>query len=93
MCRPDDFPPYGCGVRFSEAEDGPFVSCTKPEGHGGRHEAVSQRTYECADCGDFTATVFLPEGRYLCRPCWSRLRALRQAVLVDTSSRYNARRR
>lgn len=35
----------------------------------------------CVDCGVRPATVFLPEGRYLCRPCWDQLRQLRAAVL------------
>lgn len=43
---------------------------------------TDERTYDCADCEERRATTLLPEGRYLCRPCWKRLKALRLAVLA-----------
>jgi hypothetical protein len=50
-------------------------------------------TFWCADCRTAAATVFLPEGRYLCRTCAAALRALRQAVHTDTARRMAERRR
>ena len=42
----------------------------------------------CADCTERRATIYLPEGRYLCRHCARQLMALRQAVHHDTMRRY-----
>ena len=41
----------------------------------------------CADCAESRAIVFLPEGRYLCGPCWARLRELRHHVITGTAKR------
>lgn len=38
--------------------------------------------YTCADCQERPATMFLPEGRYLCHPCWKALKNLRLAVVA-----------
>jgi hypothetical protein len=45
----------------------------------------------CADCDRRPATVFLPEGRYLCSPCWEQLRELRQHVVHETALRTQRR--
>ena len=45
--------------------------------------------YTCADCQERPARVFLPEGRYLCRPCWKTLKNLRLAVLAGRIRKEN----
>jgi len=44
-------------------------------------------THVCADCGASPAVVFLPEGRYLCKPCWDELRRLREYVVANSGRR------
>ncbi len=44
-------------------------------------------TTTCRDCEKRPATVFLPEGRYLCSPCWKTLKAFRIAVISDMERR------
>lgn len=47
--------------------------------------------HDCADCGERRASVFLPEGRYLCSPCWTKLRELRQSIHHQTAERSRKR--
>jgi hypothetical protein len=48
---------------------------------------MSDTIPDCFDCHATRATVFLPEGRYLCWACWEQLRDLRAAVVADSNRR------
>jgi len=81
MCRPDDFPPYS-------DRDATLLQAGVARGDGPLPVGGWRA---CSDCGE--PATMTAEDRYLCRPCWKALKALRLPAMAERLARASDGRR